>query len=187
MNKVTIIVILAVFVICGFCKKDFEVLNRHSGRCKEKLKHQRNEGNHGHDRVSNNFNIVIVSPGCHKCICGKKCKGLRGLKVHQRLCRAVASLNNDNIVIDNMEQDATENHFVTTNSKQNEFPSLKEGVKLPKSPEDWRLANLYFHSELSSINIKNNLNEAMSLMNSTVYIFVTNIVTKTQYRKKKSL
>ena len=86
-----------------------------------------------------------------------------------------------------MEQDAIENHFVTTNSKQNEFPSLKEGVKLLKSPEDWRLANLYFHSELSSINIKNNLNEAMSLMNSTVYIFVTTIVTKTQYRKKKSL
>ena len=100
-----------------------------------------------------------------KCICGKKCKGLRGLKVHQRSCRAITSLNNDNIVIDNTEQDAIENHFVTKNSNQDEFPSLKGGVKLPKSPEDWNLANLYFHSELSSINIKNNLNEAMSFMN----------------------
>ena len=77
--------------------------------------------------------------------------------------------NNDNIVIDNIEQDAIENNFVTTNSKQDEFSSLKEGAKLPKSPEDWRLANLYFYSQLSSINIKNNLNEAMSLMNFTVY------------------
>ena len=175
MNKVTIIGILAVFVICSFCKKDFEVLNRHSWRCKEKLKHQRNERNHGNDSVSNNFNTVnldrnqTVNNDCHKCICGKICKGLRGLKVHQRSCRAITSLNNDNIVIDNIEQDAIENHFVTTNSKQDEFPSLKEGVKLPRSPEDWCLANLYFHSELLSINIKNNLNEAMSLMNSIVY------------------
>ena len=175
MNKVTIIGILAVFVICSFCRKDFEVLNCHSWRYKEKLKHQRNEGNHCKGSVSNNLNTVnldrneIVNNDCHKCICGKKCKGLRGLKVHQRSCRAITSLNNNNFVIDNIKQDAIENHFVTTNSKQNEFPSLKEGVKLPKSPEDWRLANLYFHPELSSINIKNNLNEATCLMNCTVY------------------
>ena len=99
----------------------------------------------------------------------KNVKRLRDLKVHQRSCRAITSLNNDNIVIDKMEQDAIGNHFVTTNRKQDEFPSLKEDIKLPKSPEDWRLANHYFHSELSSINIKNNLNEAMSLINSTVY------------------
>ena len=88
-----------------------------------------------------------------------------------RSCRAITSLNNNNFVIDNIKQDVIEKHFVTTNSKQNEFPSLKEGVKLPKLPEDWRLANLYFHSELSSMNIKNNLNEAMCLMNSTVYSY----------------
>ena len=58
MNTVTIIGILAVLVICSFCKKDFEALNHHSWRCKEKLKHQRNEGGHGNDSVSNNFNIV---------------------------------------------------------------------------------------------------------------------------------
>ena len=61
------------------------------------------------------------------------------------------------------------NHFVMTNSKQDEFLSLKKGVKLPKSPEGWRLANQYFHLELSSINRKNNLSEAMSLVNSTVF------------------
>ena len=124
---------------------------------------------------SNSFNTVnpdrneIVNNDCQNSICGKKCKGLRGLKVHQRSCRAITSLNSDNIVIDNIEQDAIENHFVTTNSNQDEFPFLKEGVKLLKSPEDQNLANLYFHSELSSITIKNNLNEAMSLKNSIVY------------------
>ena len=88
MNKVTIIGLLVVFVIYSFCKNDFEVLNRHSWRCKEKLKHQRNEGNHGNDRVSNSFNTVnldrneIVDNDCHKCICDKKCKRLCVLKVN---------------------------------------------------------------------------------------------------------
>ena len=81
-----------------------------------------------------------------------------------------------------MEQDVIENHFVTTNSKQDEFPSLKEGVKLPRSLEDWRLTNMYFHYELSTVNIKNNLNEAMSLMNSTVYNYL-----RDNYGKRKSL
>ena len=91
---------------------------------------------------SNSFNTVnpdrneIVNNDCQNSICGKKCKGLRGLKVHLRSWRAITSLNCDNIVIDNTEQDATENHFVTTNSNQDEFPFLKEGVKLLKSPED---------------------------------------------------
>ena len=150
MNKVTIIGILVVriigilvvFFICSFCKKDLEVLNRHSWRCKEELKNKHKEDNHANDIVSNNFNTVnldrneIVNNDCPKCICGKKCKGLRGLKVHQRSCRAIIFLNNDNKVIDNFEQDAIENHFVTTNSKQDECTSLKEGVKLPKSPKD---------------------------------------------------
>ena len=56
------------------------------------------------------------------------------------------SLNNGNIVLDNTEQDAIENHFVTTNSNQDEFPFLKKGIRLPKSHEDWNLANLYFNS-----------------------------------------
>ena len=34
-------------------------------------------------------------------------------------------------------------------SNQDEFPFLKEVIKLPKSPKDWNLANLYVHSELS--------------------------------------
>ena len=113
-------------------QKRFQVLNRHSWRCKEKLKHQRNEGNYGIDSVSNNFNTVnldrneFVNNDCHKCIFGKKCQGLRGLKVHQRSCRANTSLNNENIGIDNIEQNAKENHYVTTNSKKDEFPSLKK-------------------------------------------------------------
>ena len=56
----------------------------------------------------------------------KNVKRLRDLKVHQRSCRAITSLNNDNIVIDKMEQDAIGNHFVTTNRKQDEYLLLKK-------------------------------------------------------------
>ena len=86
-----------------FLQKIF--LNGHSWKCREKIKHQRNEGNHGNGIVSNNFNRInlhrqkIVNNDCHKCICGKKCKGLRGLKVHQR-----SSLNKENTIIDNIER-----------------------------------------------------------------------------------
>ena len=158
MNKVIIIDLLPAFVICSFCKKDFEVLNCHGWKCEEKLKHQRNECNHGNDSVLNNFNTVnldqnkIVNNNCHKCTCGKKCKGLCGLKVHQKSCRAITSLNSDNTVINKTKQDAIKNHFLTTNSKQ-----------------DWHLANMYSHSELLLIHIKKNLDETMSLMNFTVY------------------
>ena len=80
MNKVTIIGLLDVFVICSFCKKNFEVLNHHSRRCKGKLKHKRKLGNHGNDSTSNSFNAVnlghneIVNNDCHKCIYGKNVK-----------------------------------------------------------------------------------------------------------------
>ena len=95
MNKVTIIGILTVFIICSFYQKEFEVLNRHSWRCKEKLKHQSNKGNYGNNSVSNNFNTVnlyhneIVNNDCCKCIYGKKCKRICDPKVHQRSCIAI--------------------------------------------------------------------------------------------------
>ena len=84
------------------------------------------------------------------------------------------SLNTDNIVISSIEQGAIENHFVTASSKQDEVCSLKKGIKLPKLPKEWHLASLYFHSELLSINIKNNLNEAMSLVKLTVCNYFRN-------------
>ena len=86
MNKVTIISLLAVFVICSFYQKDFEALNHHTWRCEEKLKHQRNDGKHGNGNVSNNFNTVkldrkeIVNNDCPICIYDKIRKGFRGLK-----------------------------------------------------------------------------------------------------------
>ena len=63
----------------------------------------------------------------------------------------------DNIV-DNVENDYNElndnNNFDVNNDNNlsdgtaNESPSLKNGVKLPASTNDWDIANKYFHSNL---------------------------------------
>lgn len=175
MNEITIRGLLTVVTICSFCHKSFEVIKRHTWRCKEKLNHHRNEGiegNHGNDNVLLNAEVNlnrndIANNNSPKCICGRICKGLRGLKAHQRSCRSITSLKDENTV-DNEninKQHVMNNQFATANNNdKDESPSLKEGIKLPKSPEDWRLANMYFHSELSKINIKGNLFSCLFLM-----------------------
>ena len=111
MNKVKINGLLAVYISYLQCLQiNFEDLNCHSCKSKEKLKHRRNKGNHGNDSVSNNFDTVnldhnkTLNNDCRKCNCGKKSKGLCGLKVHQRSCRAITSLSSSNFVIDNIKQ-----------------------------------------------------------------------------------
>ena len=44
-----------------------------------------------------------------------------------------------------IEQKTIVNHLVAINSNLDEYLTLKEGVKLPKLPEDWRLTNTYFN------------------------------------------
>ena len=46
----------------------------------------------------------------------------------------------------------------------------KPGIKLPKADSGWELANLFFKSELSTSDInRDNLNETIAPMNSTIY------------------
>ena len=46
----------------------------------------------------------------------------------------------------------------------------KPGIKLPKADSGWELANLFFKSELSTSDInRDNLNETIASMNSTIY------------------
>ena len=83
-------------VICSFCDKDFISIGRHSWRCQQKLR------NHNHDELRTpQVNVVIENQStvsnCSyvKCSCGKRCKGLRGLKTHQRSCRVIEGLQGD--------------------------------------------------------------------------------------------
>ena len=95
-------------MICSFCQKDFEILNRHSWRRKENFKHHTNKDNHDSNSVSNNCNTVNLDHNdgnndCPKYICGNMCKGFCGLKICQRSSSASIYSKNNNMVNDNTQ------------------------------------------------------------------------------------
>ena len=84
------------------------------------------------------------------------------------------------IIIDNVENDYNElndnNNFDINNDNSllddttNESPSLKNGVKLPTSTNDWDIANTYFRSNLPISQISENYTEeTVKRLNHTVY------------------
>ena len=77
------------------------------------------------------------------CYCGKKCKGLRGLRAHQRSC--VAS-NLDDLKALFTQSNATyqqqTNYADEPPSPQQEETPLKDGIKLPTTKEEWGTANM---------------------------------------------
>ena len=98
------------------------------------------------------MSTYIKSIKAVKCCCGKVCKGARGLKMHQRSCT----------VIDDLEDELHQQMTDALNDQQNEddagpinpeisllndhdnFPELKLGIKLPKSPLQWSTTNDFF-------------------------------------------
>ena len=85
---------------------------------------------------------------------------------------------NDNIV-DNLENDYNElndgNNFdinVENNLSDdtaNESPSLKNGIKLPTSNNDWDIAKIYFHFSLPTSQIREkHIEETVKHLNGTV-------------------
>ena len=96
-----------------------------------------------------------------KCYCGKKYKGLRGLKSHQWSCWVIKGLNEDEtdeIINDNLDD------FIAENT-----PELKPGIKLPKTETTWKEADTYFRSVLHAgdINISS-LNTSVKNINSII-------------------
>ena len=175
MKRISIVILFTILVVCNYCGQDFKVLNRDSRRCKSKSKSfTPNDGDNSRNDLPNEATGVESNDSCNsdivQCICGKRCKGLRGLKAHQRSCRSLSSLRErdtfhteifnqtENVVTDD------QNTNVLNNSSK-----VKEGIKLPKKAEDWELANTYFQLTLSTIDVENNLNHVVEFMNTTVY------------------
>ena len=101
-------------MVCNFCGKYFESLNRHKSTCKSRS-HQSSGNNNVannntslnnivHPEIINNRSISIVE--YISCSCGKQCKDLRGLREHQRSCRVIKPVR-DNFA-DNLENDCNE-------------------------------------------------------------------------------
>ena len=120
--------------------------------------------------------LPVKSSKAIKCWCGKVCKGVRGLKIHQRNCRVIDDLE------DELQQQMTEalnkndneedvvdpdvSHFST----EENFPDLKKGIKLPKSPLQWSTANDFFKLTFSNHPIKSDdLNNNINTMATVIY------------------
>ena len=81
---------------------------------------------------------------------GKKCKGLRGLKAHQRSCRTIKMLCNEVLDDLNSNNRTDQQEEITIDENiVNDHANLKAGIKLPKNDKDWETANSFFHLELS--------------------------------------
>ena len=85
MIRSSLLVMFLVFVICSFCGRDFVSLGRHSWRCKRRVI----EGQELRTTVNLSINILqedqapVECISHIKCCCGKVCKGVRGLEMHQ--------------------------------------------------------------------------------------------------------
>ena len=153
MNFSIIVSFATVLVICSFCGEDFKVLGRHSWRCKAKVKDpQTKDSSQPSIEILPNNEPVVSSEVT--CCCGKKCKGHRGLKMHQRSCRTIHGLNGDSNTIDSQhspdnENIDNENIDVGTLLEQSETAFIKKGVTLPKKNNQWSEANTFLKENLS--------------------------------------
>ena len=115
-----------------------------------------------------------------KCCCGKSCKEVKGLKMHQRGCRIVEGLSEDQLGFENSNFDASrsldDNHEV--DHVDSGFIDLgatvqtKPSVYLPKTDDQWAIANDFFKSIFVNIDLDSDIidvNTVVKLMNDSIY------------------
>ena len=114
--------ICLLFTVCSFCGRDFVSLGRHAWRCKDRVNNRPHQSvNSG---LSNNSQIIppIVSNESNvKCCCGKQCKGMKGLKMHQRKCRVIFGFEDEDLVEFHDENTAL-NGETNQNSSADDMP-----------------------------------------------------------------
>ena len=84
--------IFAVFIVCSFCGKDFKSLGHHSWRFKKRRSNSSATDEQPIPTLQDESNQVCIRIVV-KFSCGKECKGVKGLKVHQRRCRVIEDMD----------------------------------------------------------------------------------------------
>ena len=161
---------------CEFCGQDFMVVGRHIWRCPARITSSAHPAQsfsvQGAPDTSFQGPIAAGIAPTHAenaglaselttCVCGRQCKGRRSLAAHQRTCRSFRDLlsgqcQNVNPVIpdvDGKEELAHEAQDSTTESnRSNRQPEkLLAGLKLPRTTNDWYVANSYFHVHFADL------------------------------------
>ena len=100
-----------------------------------------------------------------------KCKGLRGLKAHQRSCRTIKTLCNEVLDDLNSNNRTDQQEEITIDENiVNEHANLKTGINLSKNDKDWETTNSLFHLELSIDDVNTvSLDEVVNKFNETIY------------------
>ena len=188
--KTTILLWLCVLTVCSFCNLDFKSLGRHQWRCKAKLRQQEGYNVRPEEQMTVDVNDQIASqtenlldeavsagqeqdlnPQYVHCCCGKKCKGIRGLKAHQRTCRFIKGLNDELYSVASNETDH-DNDLPNCVDELVlcDMPEIKPGVKLPNTDAQWKEADVYFRAELPLGELNNaSLNDCVAEMMNIIY------------------
>ena len=125
-------------------------------------------------------------------MCGKICKGKRGLKAHQRTCQAHKLLTDN--YINNTENDfenELQNSDIIQTDTKNEKPNsevivtYKPGLKLPKSRDRWDEANAYFCTVFNMSTPINDLDEYVLSAQSKVYQYFADLYGVINQNSKK--
>ena len=187
MSKLRISLWFTILVIWSFCNKDFVSLGRHSWRCRRRRTQQQSSEsdthNFGNDQDSNfeRSNLTIEPllqqssiANIHHvyCGCGKKCKGLHGLKTHHRTCRFVMGLNEE--LVQPEQDNELETNDIEDLISTSRNPDLKPGVKLPQTEPEWAFTEGFLRSHLNIADIQSDsdLDALITNMNDTIYGFL---------------
>ena len=85
MESRNIVFMLMYLVICNFCNQNFESVNRHKWRCKHRFGHEVYLPDDRNQRSEKSHEV--------KCLCNKVCKNIKDLRIHQRSCSTIKSMD----------------------------------------------------------------------------------------------
>ncbi|ESN92989.1 hypothetical protein HELRODRAFT_165138 [Helobdella robusta] len=150
------------------------------------------------DNLNNNI-AVDTDNNLTTCCCGRRCKGRKGLRMHQRSCKTFKDLQNSRKFPNDPEADSkltsspmqqkesppppTSTSPPTSsppaNNITNNTPLL--GIKLPKTTTHWLEATAYFHSQIATLPNITDINNFTTTLQTLIYnYFASNYGTLNQ-------
>ena len=164
---------------CNSCNSDFVSVGRHYWRCKARLSSAIQPIASSDNIITHRSRIITTSQvnknsaqspisdtGMIKCVCGRNCKGKKGLRAHSRYCDTAKkldasyetnnnppgssvtynSIDGESVLRENLNAPNTDVISSSPTNSPDADSSLfqnsdhfKPGLRLPKKPEDWLL------------------------------------------------
>ena len=106
-----------------------------------------------------------------ECFCGKKCKGLKGLRAHRRFC-LVGSIPDLNTLF--ALDDLTQRREMPCSHDETDLPdkkNIKPGIKLPKSPIELSRANDHFKESLNTYSEITDIDYEIKSLQDEIYSY----------------